>query len=336
MPHKQLAQEYPPPHEAEYVNDLAGRLRAKIVKDNTTGIMRRDAHPKMHGVVKAEFTVEPNLPPELRVGVFAKAHTYAAWIRFSNQNGTIQPDGARDIRGMAIKLMGVPGTKLLEHEQDAATQDFIVISTNVFVTKDVQEFDGLIKAFTGTTLAKLIFLLTHWRVVWNLILSMKKFANPLQIRYFSTTPYLLGKQAVKYSVIPVVEVPDTIPANLSPDYLREAMVAQLAKGDAYFDFAVQLQTDADTMPIEDPGVAWSEAVSPFRKVASIRILKQDFDSEQQREFGENLSFTPWHSLPEHRPLGGVNRARKVVYRSISIFRHEKNHVPRVEPTSWEI
>ena len=336
MPHNQLAQEYPPPHEAEYVNDLADRLRAKIIKDNPTGIMRRDAHPKMHGVVKAEFTVEPNLPPELRVGVFAKAHTYAAWIRFSNQNGTIQPDSARDIRGMAIKLMGVPGTKLLEHEQDAATQDFIVISTNVFVTKDVQEFDGLIKAFTGSTLAKLIFLLTHWRVVWNLFLSMKKFANPLQIRYFSTTPYLLGKQAVKYSVIPVVEVPDTIPANPSPDYLREAMVAQLAKGDAYFDFAVQLQTDADTMPIEDPGVAWSEAVSPFRKVASIRILKQDFDSEQQREFGENLSFTPWHSLPEHRPLGGVNRARKVVYRAISIFRHEKNHVPRVEPTSWEI
>jgi hypothetical protein len=305
-------------------------------KTTPTGIMRRDAHPKMHGVVKAEFTVLPNLPANLRVGVFAEPRTYQAWIRFSNQNGTIQADSARDIRGMAIKLMGVPGTKLLEHEQDAATQDFIVISTNVFVTKDVQEFDGLIKAFTGSTLAKLVFLLTHWRVVWNLILSMKKFANPLQIRYFSTTPYLLGTQAVKYSAIPVVEVPDTIPANPSADYLREAMVAQLAKGDAYFDFAVQLQTNADTMPIEDPGVAWSEAASPFQKVARIRILQQDFDSEQQREFGENLSFTPWHSLPEHRPLGGVNRARKVVYSAISIFRHEKNHAPRVEPKSWEL
>lgn len=336
MSQKQLAQEYPPPGEAAYVNDLADRLRAKIIKDNPTGIMRRDAHPKMHGVVKAEFTVEPNLPPELRVGVFAQPLTYPAWIRFSNQNGTIQADSARDIRGMAIKLMGVPGAKLLEHEQDAATQDFIVISTNVFVTKDVQEFDGLIKAFTGSLLAKLVFLLTHWRVVWNLILSMKKFANPLQIRYFSTTPYLLGAQAVKYSAIPVVEVPDTIPANPSDDYLRAAMVAQLAKGDAYFDFAVQFQTNADSMPIEDPGVAWSEAVSPFRKVARIRILQQDFDSEEQREFGENLSFTPWHSLPEHRPLGGINRARKVVYRAISIFRHEKNHAPRVEPTSWEL
>lgn len=90
------------------------------------------------------------------------------------------------------------------------------------------------------------------------------------------------------------------------------------------------------MPIEDPGKRWSEAASPFRKVAPIVIPRQSFDSEQQRAFGENLSFTPWHSLPEHRPLGGVNRARKVVYAFISTFRHQKNDVPRREPTSWEI
>ena len=61
-----------------------------------------------------------------------------------------------------------------------------------------------------------------------------------------------------------------------------------------------------------------------------------FDSEAQRAFGENLSYTPWHSLAEHRPLGGINRARKVVYRAISMFRHECNHAPRREPTGWDI
>ena len=336
MTTKQLAQETIPPGEAQFTDDLAARLKAKIIRDNPTGIMRRDAHPKMHGVVKAEFIIEPNLPPELRVGVFKEPKTYQAWVRFSNQDGSINADSGGDIRGMAIKLMGVPGLKVLEPEQDEQTQDFIVISTNVFVTKDVEEFDDLIKCMTGSIFAKIWFFLTHWRVGWNLYKSMIKFANPLQIRYFSTTPYLFGSNAVKYSTIPHVKTPDTIPEDPSFDYLRLAMMKQLKEGDAFFDFTVQLQTDAEAMPIEDPGHEWPESMSPFRKVATIRILQQEFDSDKQKEFGENLSFSPWHALPEHRPLGGINRARKVVYRVISMFRHEYNHAVRKEPSSWEI
>ena len=97
-----------------------------------------------------------------------------------------------------------------------------------------------------------------------------------------------------------------------------------------------MQTDADSMPIEDPGKLWPESVSPFRNVVTIRIPAQEFDSEARRTFDENLSYTPWHALPEHRPLGGVNRARKIVYRAIPTFRHEHNKVPRFEPTNWRI
>jgi hypothetical protein len=232
--------------------------------------------------------------------------------------------------------MGVPGEKLLPAENEEQTQDFIVISTRVFITHDVQEFDAMIATLTRGTLAQAWFFLTHLRALGNLLKALKKFANPLQIRYFSTTPYLFGTGAAKYSAIPQVAEADTIPPNPDPDYLRLAMVRQLARGDAFFDFAVQLQTDPDTMPIEDPGKAWSETASPFRKVATIRVPQQTFDSDEQRTFGENLSFTPWHCLPEHRPLGGINRARKDVYDFISAFRHEHNHVPRREPTSWDI
>lgn len=336
MSQKQIAMEYPPANEAAYIQDLSERLKAKIVKDYPTGIMRRDAHPKMHGVVKAEFTVEPNLPEDLRVGIFSEPKTYQAWIRYSNQNATMHPDIKGDIRGMAIKLMGVPGLKVLEQEENEQTHDFIVISTNVFVTKDVHEFDTLVKALTSGTLSMVWFFATHLRVFWNLVSASKKVASPLQIRYWSTTPYLFGKNAVKYSAIPQAPATATIPANPSADFLRTAMVEQLGKEGVKFDFAVQFQTNANTMPIEDPGKAWSETVSPFRKVATIHILQQEFDSEAQQVFGENLSYTPWHCLPEHRPLGGVNRARKVVYRAISIFRHQYNKVARVEPTSWNI
>jgi len=336
MSNTDLAKEQPPVDETIYIEELAERLKAKIIKDNPTGIMRRDAHPKMHGVVKAEFIVEPDLPEHLSVGLFKEPKTYQAWIRFSNQSGTISPDIERDIRGMAIKLMGVPGEKLQAGEEGEQTQDFILISTNVFVTKDVKEFNDLIKALTGGVLSKIQFFLTHWRVVVNLIKSLKPFANPLQIRYFSTTPYLWNQQAVKYSAIPHVADADSIPANPEDNYMRSAMIQQLAQGDAYFDFSVQLQTDAIKMPIEDPGIEWREDESPFQKVATIRIPQQVFDNQKQNEFGENLSFSPWHSIAEHRPLGGINRARGFIYPFISKFRHQTNNVPVKEPDSWDI
>jgi hypothetical protein len=49
--------------------------------------------------------------------------------------------------------------------------------------------------------------------------------------------------------------------------------------------------------------------------------------------GEQLSSTPWHALPEHRPLGSINRARRVVYDAVSKYRHEQNNEPRREPTA---
>lgn len=95
-----------------------------------------------------------------------------------------------------------------------------------------------------------------------------------------------------------------------------------------FDFYVQQQTNADTLPIEDPTVPWS---SPFQKVASIRIVEQTFDSEEQMAFGENMSFNPWNSLPAHKPLGSFNRARKVAYETMSKYRHNCKEEPMFEP-----
>ncbi len=335
MDKKVLAQEYHAPGEAACIQDLEERLKAKVIKDESNGIMRRDAHAKMHGVVKAEFIIQPNLPEHMQVGIFKEPKTYQAWARFSNANG-INPDINRDIRGMAIKLMGVPGEKLLEQEKHEQTQDFLMISTNAFIVKDIEEFDRFTKAITGSLFAKLGFFLTHWRLVWRLVLSLKKYANPLQIRYFSTTPYLFGDHAVKYSVIPQVMNADKIPENPDDNFMRTAMSKQLHEGEFLFDFLVQRQMDAETMPIEDASKEWCETESPFEKVATIRIMQQNFDTPQQDAFGECLSFTPWHSLPEHRPLGSINRGRKFVYALISTFRCQKNKVQKKEPTSWKL
>jgi hypothetical protein len=325
------------PGETEVIDRLIARLKA-MMKDETVegGTMRRDAHAKMHAALKAEFTVERDLPPELRVGLFARPATYHAWIRFSNSVNTVRPDGARDIRGMAIKLMGVLGRKVLPGNEDETTHDFIVISTDQFPVKDAEGFDGLAAAFIGNIFDKVKYFLTHLSTTWILLKTFRRFANPLQIRYFSCTPYAFGTAQVKYCATPHVTQADSIPFDPPENYLRLAAEAQLARGDALFDFCVQFRTDPESMPIEDPTCPWPESASAFRKVATIRVLRQDFDSDAQNSVGENLSFTPWHCLPEHMPLGGLNRARRIVYEALSTFRHEANHAPRREPTDWEV
>lgn len=69
----------------------------------------------------------------------------------------------------------------------------------------------------------------------------------------------------------------------------------------------------------------------FYPVATIRIPRQVFDTPDQNKFCENHSFSPWHALPEHRPLGATNRLRKVIYGQISRVRLEMNSAVRQEP-----
>ena len=89
------------------------------------------------------------------------------------------------------------------------------------------------------------------------------------------------------------------------------------------------------MPVEDPTVEWDETESRPIKVATIDIPVQKFESKRQMEFCENLSINPWHSVVEHRPIGGISRARREVYNAISKLRHDLNKKARLEPTGDE-
>lgn len=331
-PKLELAAEYPPADEQEHIDSLIRELHAKMQRDYAKTRTLRDAHPKMHGCVRGEFSVEPNLPRELSIGIFKQRRTFPAWVRFSNQNGTVSPDSKPDIRGVAIKLMGVEGARILPDGPVATTQDFILISDSRFVTANVAEFDGLVRALVAGAIPIAWYFLTHLRVARNLACSLRRHSNPLGIRYFSVVPSLLGNKAVKYALTPVEASAEAVQRNPSNDYLREAMVNQLASRDAVFDFSVQFQVDPDNMPIEDPGITWDEDLYPFRKVARLTVPSQVFDTPERREFGDNLSFNPWRCLPEHRPLGGISRARRQVYQALSTFRHDSNQAPRDEPT----
>jgi hypothetical protein len=98
------------------------------------------------------------------------------------------------------------------------------------------------------------------------------------------------------------------------------MASQLAQGDAQFDFLIQFQTDAESMPIEDASVEWSAAQSPWLPVARIRIPPQAVADPDADQACEAMSFNPWNALVEHRPLGSFNRARREIHDAMSRFR----------------
>lgn len=323
---------------------IAAELRAQIEHKYPPGVRpaRRDAHPKAHGCVRAEFSVVEDLPARLAQGLFVPGARYDAWIRFSNASGDPRKDEAGDARGMAIKLLGVPGKKLLEGEQDETTHDFLLIDSPVFVIDDPGRYLTLIHGSESTNpIDKLRAVCALGiRGMWNAFrISTTRIGSLLDTRYWSATAYRLGagpgREAVKYSVKPRHARTSDVPVNASPNFLRERLIEDLGSRDANFDFMVQPRT-TPSMSVEQSTVEWSEQEAPFFKVANLHIPQQRFASPAQDAFAENLSFTPWHALPEHRPLGTVNRVRRFVYEEISRLRHELNGVPRKEPTGTEV
>ena len=148
-------------------------------------------------------------------------------------------------------------------------------------------------------------------------------SSPLDIRYWSTTPYRFGPdRAVKYSLRPTSRHRSRKPRKPGESYLTDAMQAHLDGREATFDFCVQFQRPG--MPIEDAAQRWDEAKSPFLKVATLHLPIQKFRNGRRARLAEALSFSPAHALPEHAPLGGLNRARSRIYAALSRFRHARD------------
>jgi hypothetical protein len=165
----------------------------------------------------------------------------------------------------------------------------------------------------------------------------KRVASPLDLRYWSASPYWLGPpgttggRAVKYSLVPRFEgtAPPNNPNDPPADYLSRALERHLKTREAVFDFRVQPQTDPVTMPVEDTSVEWDEGVSKPIPVATLTIGVQDVDSPEGRALAEEceaLSFSPWNARAEHRPMGGINRLRQAVYLASQAKRSAKRLV----------
>jgi len=329
---KELGKEYIQPGEQAVIEQMVVQMKQQVDRIYQGQKLSRQVHTKTHGCVKGVFEVG-ELPEELRVGVFSKPRKFHAWVRFSNANSHPKPDPKKDIRGFALKLLGVDGEKILTDEKNAKTQDFLLMSSETFFSPSLLEFSKTMKAaLAKNKLVVLLYFLNpvRWGLLKRYIKSKIKCENPLDQKYWSTQPFRFGTddKAVKYFVKPH-EANTYVNENLTGDnFLQINMAQTLNSHEAKFDFFVQFQTDADKMPIENPSVPWT---SSFQKVATLTIVSQQFSSPSELDYGEDLSFNPWHCLPEHQPLGGFNRARKVAYEVMSKYRHKWNNEPVLEP-----
>lgn len=277
----------------------------------------RGSHPKTHGVVRGNFVVAADLPPELRIGLFAEPNrNYECLMRFSSLGKPeleVSADADRDVRGVGLKLLesGADGTQ-------TTLCDFLLNSVPILSTRRGRDVVPQRLDFMDLTR--------------QLIYSDDLIVNDvLSVHYYSITPYRYGPgRAVKYIFAPRSAPPLDNGASVeqavdpsTPNFLRHRLeyVLNHAVSDVVFDFCVQFQTDPVLDPIEDPRVEWR---GPLLKIGEIHLPTQRINQPEQAEHDEAIAFNLYHCLPEHAPLGEVNRSRRAVYSSSPALRHHLN------------
>jgi hypothetical protein len=310
------------PDESDRFERYAERLRDLQRLRAGGGRPERALHAKGQLGLEATFTVLPALPEHARVALFAEPVTYPAYVRFSNGSSARHSDKKPDVRGVAIKLMGVPGKKIISGMEDATTQDFLLIRTPTTPFRNADEFIDFV--FVGLSPAlKLPGVLWRYgfgRTIDILRRATESLGRPTvslaTTRYYSAAPIQFGRYAVHYALVPHAK-PENSSAPQSPDYLGSELSSRLRQGQVTYDFQVQFFCDERRTPIEDASVEWKESDAPFLTLARLTLAKQDPETPRGgrvAEFVEGLSFDPWHAVADLRPLGNIMRARSPAYR----------------------
>lgn len=285
-----------------------GALQAK------KGGRERALHAKPHAALRATLTVLPGLPAFAAQGVFAKPAKYNAYVRLSNGSAARQHDREPDLRGFAIKLLGVEGTKVLG---DAATQDFLLIDSPTVPFKTPEEFVTFVKcaASPATLPFKLPFALGFraFALLGEVVKMAKgKRKSVLDLPYFSVGSVMMGPYAARLRLTPTHHASPHAKPEAERAYLRAELIPRVRAGGVAFLLEAQF-CEGESESVEDTTLAWS---TPFTPLAQLEVLAVDLESEEgkrETEFIEALSFDPWHALVAHRPLGVTMRARKHAY-----------------------
>lgn len=339
--------------EAQTIRELEETLHkisATVHKDE--GHAFRSVHAKSHGLLHGELQVLDGLPEPWAQGVFERAGTFPVVMRLSTSPGDLLDDNVSTPRGLALKIVGVEGERLPGSEGDT-TQDFLMVNGPKFLAPTAKAFLKNLKLLAATTdkapgLKKVLS--AALRGVESLVekaggesgklkaLGGHPETNPLGETYFTQVPMLYGRYMAKLSLAPVspeLTALTDAPVDLSgrPDGLRETVVEHFQRVGGTWELRVQLCVDLEKMPIEDASVEWSQELSPFIAVARVTVQPQAAWSEERvKSVDDGMSFSPWHGVQAHRPLGSIMRVRREVYAMSARFRASHNAAPVQEPT----
>ena len=315
---------------------------AATYPETASGVVHRDAHAKAHGCVKAIFRTDLDSPENLRVGTFATpGQAFKTLIRYSNGAMNPGPDSQPDGRGMAVKLIDADPDKT-GVARGQPPHDILMVNYPEFFVSGIEDYRIFVgvHALRGGEKEFKAYFQPGWNPFnWRLRDAKIAIANasrpiesPLHSDYFSMTPFAFGAgRAVKYSARPCTAATGAAPLPHGPDYLRKALVSELATAPACFELLVQEQPS--TVNLDDAREEWQ---TPFRRVGRIDIPAQNVDAPGREAACENLSFNPGRAPAEQAPVGAINRIRAVVYSKIAAYRMKRNNVTATDPErAWD-
>ena len=345
--------EMPEDGEKDVETELLATLqRISEITLKDSGHATRSVHAKSHGLLRGTLQVSSGLPEVLAQGIFAKPGEWPVVMRLSTVPGDILDDSVSTPRGLALKIVGVEGERLPGSE-DATTQDFVTVNGGPsFSASGPKKFLAGLKLLAPTTdkaegLKKALSAVL--RGTEKALEAMGKHSekiislgghpetNILGETFYSKVPMLYGPYMAKICIVPVspglIALTDaTVDLDDKPDGLREAVIDFFSHSGAEWELCVQLCTDLETMPIEDASVAWPEENSPYVTVARIVAPPQQAWSEElSKVVDDGMSFSPWHGITAHRPIGAIMRIRKTAYEMSSRFRAQGNDQQIREP-----
>lgn len=297
----------------------------------------RPVFQKPHGFAYAKFVVAGDLPPEFRVGVFAEARSYQAWLRFSSDTPSDPGDQAKNTLGFAIKLLAA------DPSGDQPSQDFLLQNHPAFFTDNSAELAALFNGSLGKTDPKRLSeiqanLDAMDRDVETYLAgrpwTMKKpVPSVLSTKYWSAVPYRFGRRFAKYYLEPRLRL-EGVSSSGDPDYLKKDLAARLSSSAHCFDLYVQLADDTPETPVEKASQVWDEAKTPGVLVGTLMIPAGQ-DPNPAPEVTESLAFRPGNALPEHFPAGELNLARARIYQKMWELRRQKHGLRSQDPTHIE-
>ncbi|WP_030253568.1 peroxidase family protein [Streptomyces violens] len=305
------------------------RVQSRNKRSSGAPGAQRAVHAKgILGVENARLRFNDDLPPALTQGYAQPGAEYPALVRLSNASGIPGSDVSPDLRGVAVRV----------EVSAEETHDLLATNFPVSHARNAREFVAFAKAMAGakTPLQKAFGLLVKLplAVGWGTATRMRRnvqaaarhtVGSLARETYWSRGACLWGDAGpVRYQLRPTPGgAPAPRPDRHDPDHLRHELTERLAAADVEFDLCVQRFVDEKRTPVENGASDWRETDAPVIPVARLTIPRQDITTAEAGSAArriEQLSFNPWHTTEDFRPLGNLNRARKAAYQASAAHR----------------